>query len=170
MGNEKQFKFNESVEARLIQPISAIEKKKPDKAKKELEEGKKLLSGRQILLSWPIDPSVVGPRFRLTLLTNWRILQLTNAVFLKLKKRQRRLFTLKERNRGFKSGSANYKSNHASFSHVSNSRLGPDDAVKSFRPQPFQFRQAAFLPRSRLWIGRTLEKQLPQSHIFRKIR
>ena len=31
-----------------------------------------------------------------------------------------------------KSGSANYKSNHASFSHVSNSRLGADDAVKSF--------------------------------------
>ena len=47
-----------------------------------------------------------------------------------------------------KSGSANYKSNHASFCHVSNSRLGADDAVKSFRLHPFQFRQAAFLPRS----------------------
>ena len=43
-----------------------------------------------------------------------------------------------------KSGYANYKSNHASFSHVSYSRLGADDGVKSFRPQPFQFRQAAF--------------------------
>ena len=30
------------------------------------------------------------------------------------------------------SGSANYTSNHASFSHFSNSRLGADDAVKSF--------------------------------------
>ena len=52
-----------------------------------------------------------------------------------------------------KSGSANYKSNHASFCHVSNSRLGADDAVKSFRLQPFQFRQAAFLPRSQFRRG-----------------
>ena len=43
---------------------------------------------------------MVGPRFRLTLLTIWRILLKTNAVFLKLKNRQRRLLTLKERNRG----------------------------------------------------------------------
>ena len=34
----------------LSPPISAIEKKKPDKAKKELEEGKKLLSERQKLI------------------------------------------------------------------------------------------------------------------------
>ena len=38
-----------------------------------------------------------------------------------------------------KSGSANYKSK---------SRLGADDPVKAFRLQSFQFRQAAFLPRS----------------------
>ena len=43
---------------------------------------------------------MVGPRFRLTLLTTWRILLKTNAVFLKLKNRQRRPLTLKERNRG----------------------------------------------------------------------
>ena len=43
---------------------------------------------------------MVEPRFRLTLLTIWRILLKTNAVFLKLKNRQRRLLTLKERNRG----------------------------------------------------------------------
>ena len=49
---------------------------------------------------WPIDPSVVGPRFRLTLLTTWRILLKTNAIFLKLKNWQRRPLTLKERNRG----------------------------------------------------------------------
>ena len=36
-----------------------------------------------------------------------------------------------------KSGFSNYKSNHASFSFVSDSRRGPDDAFKSFR-QPFQ--------------------------------
>ena len=43
---------------------------------------------------------MVGPRFRLTLLTTWRILLKTNAVSLKLKNRQRRPLTLKERNRG----------------------------------------------------------------------
>ena len=43
---------------------------------------------------------MVGPRFRLTLLTTWRILLKTNAVFLMLKNRQRRPLTLKERNRG----------------------------------------------------------------------
>ena len=42
---------------------------------------------------------MVGPRFRLTLLTTWRILLRTNAVFLKLKNRQIRSLTLKERNR-----------------------------------------------------------------------
>ena len=44
VGNEKQFKFNQSVEARFDSAISAFEKKKLDKAKKDLEEGKKLLS------------------------------------------------------------------------------------------------------------------------------
>ncbi|CAH3030546.1 unnamed protein product [Porites evermanni] len=38
VGNEKQFKFNQSVEARFDSAISAIEKKKLDKAKRELEE------------------------------------------------------------------------------------------------------------------------------------
>ncbi|XP_044180060.1 uncharacterized protein LOC122961513 [Acropora millepora] len=38
VGNEKQFKFNQSVEARFDSAISAIEKKKLDKAKEELEE------------------------------------------------------------------------------------------------------------------------------------
>ena len=47
VGNEKQLKFNQSVEARFDSAISAIEKKKLDKAKKELKEGKKLLSERQ---------------------------------------------------------------------------------------------------------------------------
>ncbi|CAH3172552.1 unnamed protein product [Porites lobata] len=38
VGNETQFKFNQSVEARFDSAISAIEKKKLDRAKKELEE------------------------------------------------------------------------------------------------------------------------------------
>ena len=50
MGNEKQFKLNQSVEARFDSTITAIEKKKLDKAKKELEEGKKLFSERQKLI------------------------------------------------------------------------------------------------------------------------
>ena len=48
--NEKQFNFNQSVEARFDSAISAIDKKSWMRRKK-------------------IDPSVVGPRFRLTLLT-----------------------------------------------------------------------------------------------------
>ena len=43
---------------------------------------------------------MVGPRFPITLLTTWRILPRTNVVFLKLKIRQTRPLTLKERNRG----------------------------------------------------------------------
>ena len=50
VGNEKQFKFNQSVEARFDSAIFAIEKKKLDKAKEELEDGKKLLSERQKLI------------------------------------------------------------------------------------------------------------------------
>ena len=42
---------------------------------------------------------MVGPWFRLTFLTTWLILLKTNVVFLKLKNRQRRPLTLKERNR-----------------------------------------------------------------------
>ena len=38
VGNEKHFKFNQSVEARFDSAISAFEKKKLDKAKQELEK------------------------------------------------------------------------------------------------------------------------------------
>ena len=45
MGNEKQFKLNQSVEARFDLKPDLIDKKKLNKAKKkEPEEGKKLLS------------------------------------------------------------------------------------------------------------------------------
>ena len=86
VGNEKQFKFNQSVEARFDSAISAIEKKKLDKAKKELEE------------------------------------VLSTAAL-----------------------------------SVSTSRISAQISVQ----------ETNLL---RLWIGRTLEKQLPQSHFFRKIR
>ena len=52
VGNEKQFKFNQSVEARFDSAIAAIEKKKLDKAKKELEEASALTT-----LSSPSDCS-----------------------------------------------------------------------------------------------------------------
>ena len=80
---------------------------------------------------------MVGPRFQLTLLTTWRILPRTNVVFLKLKIRQTRSLTLKERNRGL-----NRILLITNFSHASNSRLDADDASCQV---PFQFREAAFL-------------------------
>ena len=55
MGNEKQFKFNQSV---ADSAISAIEKKKLDKAKKELEEGKKVLSERQKLIKGQMNQKI----------------------------------------------------------------------------------------------------------------
>ena len=49
-GKRETVQFNQSVEARFDSTITAIEKKKLDKAKKELEEGKKLFSERQKLI------------------------------------------------------------------------------------------------------------------------
>jgi len=147
MGNEKQFRLNHSVEARFDSALYAIEKKKLDQAKKELEGGKKLLSERQ-KLSGPIDPSVVGPRFQLTLLTTWRILLRANVVFLKLKNRQTRPLTLKERNRGLNRVLliTNLIMLLFLMFQIHASAL-TTLAVKSFR-QPFQFREAVFLLRS----------------------
>ena len=153
VGNEKQFKFNQSVEARFDSAISAIEKKKLDKAKKELEEGKKLLSERQKLIKladrsecgWATVSAYVTDDLADTPEDERRISKAEKSA-------KKALDSKREKSR-VKSGSANYKSNHASFSHVSNSRLGADDAVKSFRLQPFQFRQAAFLPRSQFRRG-----------------
>ena len=153
MGNEKQFKFNQSVEARFDSAISAIEKKKPDKEKKELGEGKKLLSERQKLIKlfyrsecgWATVSAYVTDDLADTPEDEHRISKAEKSA-------KKALDSIREKSR-FKSSSANYKSNHASFSHVSNSRLSADDAVKSFRPQPFQFRQAAFLLRSQFRRG-----------------
>ena len=152
-GNEKQFKFNQSVEARFDSAISAIEKKKLDKAKKELEEGKKLLSERQKLIKladrsecgWATVSAYVTDDLADTPEDERRISKAEKSA-------KKALDSKREKSR-VKSGSANYKSNHASFPHVSNSRLGADDAVKSFRLQPFQFRQAAFLHRSQFRRG-----------------
>ena len=152
VGNEKQFKFNQSVEARFDSAISAIEKKKLDKAKKELEEGKKLLSERQKLIKladrsecgWATVSAYVTDDLADTPEDERRISKAEKSA-------KKALDSKREKSR-VKSGSANYKSNHASFSLVSDSRLGADDAVKSFR-QPFQFRQAAFQPRSQFRRG-----------------
>jgi len=50
VGKEKQFKFNNSLETKFDSAIAAIEKKKLDEAKQELQEGKKLLAQRQKLI------------------------------------------------------------------------------------------------------------------------
>ena len=96
MGIEKQFKFNQSVEARFDSAISAIEKKKLDKAKKEVEE---VHASALTTLSSPFDCS-------------------------------------------------------------------PFSFDKPYSAQ-ISVQERHLL---RLWIGRSLEKQLPQSHFFRKIR
>ena len=77
-----------------------------------------------------------------------------------------------------KSSSANYKSNHASFSRVSTVHASALTTLSSpFDRSPFSFDKPHFYPDLssernllRLWIGRTLKKQLPQSHFFKKIR
>ena len=137
VGNEKQL----SVEARFDSAISAIEKKKLDKAKTEQEEGKKLLSERQKLIKqadrsecgWATVSTYVSDDLADPPEDERRISKAEKSA-------KKALDSKRERSRD-KSGSANFKSNHASFSLDSNSRLGADDAVKSFR-QPFQFRQA----------------------------
>ena len=152
VGNEKQFKFNQSVEARFDSAISAIEEKKLDRARKELEEGKKLLSERQKLIKladrsecgWATVSAYVTDDLADTPEDERRISKAEKTA-------KNALHSNGEKSR-VKSGSVIYKSNHACFSHVSNSRLGVDDAVKSFR-QPFQFRQAPFLPRSQFRRG-----------------
>ena len=172
VGNEKQFKFNQSVEARFDSAISAIEKKKPEK---ELEEGKKLLSERQKLIKladrsecgWATVSAYVSDDLADTPEDERRIS--------KAEKSAKKALDSKRENSWVKSGSANYKSNHASFSHVSNSRRGADDVVKSAALSVSTSRISAQISVQernllRLWIGRSLEKQLPQSHFFRKIR
>ena len=94
---------------------------------------------------------MVGPQFWLTLLTTWQIL--LKGKNPKAEKLAKKAFDSKREKSQVKTGSANFRSNHASFSHVSISRLGADDIVKSFRLQPFQFRQATFLPRSQFRRG-----------------
>ena len=138
VGNEKQFKFNQSVEARFDSAISAIEKKKLDKAKKELEEGKKLLSERQKLIKLA-DRSECG----------WATVSAYVTDDLADTPEDERRISKAEKSAKKALDSKREKSNHASFSDVFNSRIG---AVKSFR-QPFQFRHAAFLPRSQFRRG-----------------
>ena len=122
MGNEKQFKFNQSVEARFDSAISAIEKKKLNKAKKELEEGKKLLSERPKLIKladrsecgWATVSAYVTDDLADTFEDERRISKAEKSA-------KKALASKREKSR-VKSGSTNYKSNHASFSIVSNSR------------------------------------------------
>ena len=152
VGNEKQFKFNESVEAKIDSAIAAVDKKKLDKVKKELEEGKKLLTDRQKLIKladrsecgWATVSAYVTDDLADTLDDERRISKAEKSAKKALESKREKLRA--------KSGSTNYKSKHASLSFVSDSRRGTEDAFKSFR-QPFQFRQAAFLPRTQFRRG-----------------
>ena len=136
VGNEKQFTFNQSVEARFDSAISAIEKKKLDKAKKELKEGKKLLPEHQKLIKLA-DRSECGWATVSAYVTNDLVdTSEDERRISKAEKSAKKALDSKREKSQVQSGSANYKSNHASFPLVSNSRLGADDAVKSFR-QPF---------------------------------
>ena len=80
---------------------------------------------------------MVGPRFRLTLLTTWRILLRTNAVFLKLKNRQIRSLTLKERNRRLNQVLLITNLNHASALTI---------LSRPFDCSPFSFDKPHFCP------------------------
>ena len=136
----------------MIQPSPPLRKKKQDKAKKELKEGKKLLSERQKLIKladrsecgWATVSAYVTDDLADTPEDERRIS--------KTEKSAKKALDFKREKSRVKSGSANYKSNHDSFSLASNSLLGADEAVKSFR-QPFKFRQATFLPRSQFRRG-----------------
>ena len=152
VGNEKQFKFNQSEEARCDSAISAIEKEKLDTAKKELEEGKKLLSERQKLIKLADRSECGSATVSAYVSDDLADTPEDERRISKAEKSAKKALDSKREKWRVKSDSANYKSNHTSFSLVSNSRLGADDAVKSFR-QPFQFRQAAFLPRSQFRRG-----------------
>ena len=50
VGNKKHFKFNNSLETKFDSAIAAIDKKNLDKAKQELQEGKKRLAEHQKLI------------------------------------------------------------------------------------------------------------------------
>ena len=132
--------------------IAAVDKKKLDKVKKELEEGKKLLTDRQKLIKLA-DRSECGWATVSAYVTD----DLADSPdderrISKAEKSAKKALESKREKLRAKSGSTNYKSNHASLSFVSDSRRGTDDAFKSFR-QPFQFRQAAFLPRTQFRRG-----------------
>ena len=76
---------------------------------------------------------MVGPRFRLTLLTTFLAdTPEDERRISKAEKSVKKAIDSKREKSWVKSCSANYKFNHASLSHVSNLRLCADDAAKSF--------------------------------------
>ena len=155
------------MEARFDLAITAIEKRKLDKAKKELEEGKKLLSERQKLIKladrsecgWATVSAYVTDDLADTPEDERRISKAEKSA-------KKALDSKREKSR-VESSSVSYKSNHASFSLVSDSRLKALSVSTSHISSQISVQERNLL---RLWIERTLEKQLPQSHFFRKIR
>ena len=144
VGNEKQFKFNDSLETKFDSAIAAIDKKKLDKAKQELQEGKKLLAERQKLIKLA-DRSECG----------WATVSAYLADDLadtpdderrvsKAEKSAKKAWDAKKeksrsRSTGFKS---NYSAPSNDYLHL---RSSTDSSFQSFQ-KPFQFRQANFIP------------------------
>lgn len=185
VGNEKQYKFNDSLEAKFDSAIAAIDKKKLEKAKQGLQEGKKLLAERQKLIKLA-DRSECGWATVLAYVTD----DLADTAederrISKAGKSAKKTIEAKREKSRFRSTS--FKSNRfASHSNSSQTRSSTDDSFKSFQQsfqQPFQFRQPTFYPgtfRRRPQAGVcfacgmeghwTLEKQLPQHQVILKIR
>ena len=88
------------MEARFDSAMSAIEKKKLDKAKKELEEDKKLLSDRQKLIKLADRSECGWATVSAHVTDDLADIPEDERRISKAENRQRRPLTLKERNRG----------------------------------------------------------------------
>ena len=95
---------------------------------KELEEGKNLLSERQKLIKLADRSSCGWTTVSANVTDDLEDTPEDERRISKAEKSANKALDSKRGKSRVKSGSANYKFNHASFSHVSNSRLGVDDA------------------------------------------
>ena len=144
VGNEKQFKFNDSLEAKLDSAIAAIDKKKLDRAKQDLQEGKKLLAERQKLIKladrsecgWATVSAYVTDDLADTPDDERRISKAEKSAKKTLEAKRE-----KSRSRSTSFKSNNFASNNNSF----HTRSSTDNSFQSFQ-KPFQFRQATFFP------------------------
>ena len=144
VGNEKEFKFNDSLETKFDSAIAAIDKKKLDKAKQELQEGKKLLAERQKLIKladrsecgWAIVSAYLADDLTDTPDDERRISKAEKSA---KKASDAKKEKSRSKSTGFKS---NYFAPSNDYLHL---RFSTDSSFQSFQ-KPFQFRQANFIP------------------------